>query len=199
MLGVADRPTDVADVAFIGGALPSRRVNRWRAGPEGGRTADHLVNGGRCALRGTRVRLAALRTSEVRPHPVFDRLVHELCRAQHIHCHRRYFRWPGLRQRIANPGHRPDDSCGAHLRPFNCHSSWVCLLQYLSFPRRIVLGVVSGARTTTPCSAWFVTGPKSQIPALGYTVICSRQYVSHNLGHGLNHAADITITERTAR
>ena len=106
LLGVADRPTDVADVAFIGawivvGALIGSLVFKV-----GGVPAD-AVDRRRRAHRGDRGRLAALGTPVLRAHPVAHRLVHELGGPQHIHRHCRHLRRPGLRQRPEDAGHRP--------------------------------------------------------------------------------------------
>ena len=52
MLGVADRPTDVADVAFIGGAITIGALIGSLVWKVGGDT-DHAVYGWWRALRGT--------------------------------------------------------------------------------------------------------------------------------------------------
>ena len=59
MLGVADRPTDVTDMAFVGAFDRHRRADR-RAGLQGGRGAAHAVDRRRRARRRDRRRLAAL-------------------------------------------------------------------------------------------------------------------------------------------
>ena len=105
MLGVADRPTDVTDMAFVGaaivvGALIGALVFKVAGAPH------HPVDRRRSADRGNCRRLAALGAPEVRPHSDAHRLVHELGRPQHLHRHRRHLRRSGLRQRSENAGRR---------------------------------------------------------------------------------------------
>jgi hypothetical protein len=73
MLGVADRPTDVADVAFIGagialGALVGSLVL------EGRRRADDAVDGRRRADRGPGLRLAG-KFETLSPFEIKDELI----------------------------------------------------------------------------------------------------------------------------
>ena len=105
MLGVADRPTDVTDMAFVGAVYRGRRADR-RAGLQGGRRAAHPVDRRRSAGLRDHRRMAALGAPEVRPHSDAHRLVHELGRPQHLHRHRRHLRRSGLRQRSENAGRR---------------------------------------------------------------------------------------------
>ena len=105
MLGVADRPTDVTDMAFVGAVYRDRRADRL-AGLQGGRRAAHPVDCRRRADRRDHRRLAALGAPDVRTHSDAHRLVHELGRPQHLHRHRRHLRRSGLRQRSENAGRR---------------------------------------------------------------------------------------------
>ena len=105
MLGVADRPTDVTDMAFVGAFDRHRRADR-RAGLHGGRGAAHAVDRRRRAHRRDRRRLAALGAPELRARPDADHLVHELGGLEHLHRHRRHLRRPGLHQRPEDAGHR---------------------------------------------------------------------------------------------
>ena len=105
MLGVADRPTDVTDMAFVGaaivvGALIGALVFKVAGAPITLSTAGGALIAGNCR------RLAALGAPEVRPHSDAHRLVHELGRPQHLHRHRRHLRRSGLRQRSENAGRR---------------------------------------------------------------------------------------------
>ena len=105
MLGVADRPTDVTDMAFVGaaivvGALIGALVFKVAGAP------ITLSTAGGALIAGNRRRLAALGAPEVRPHSDAHRLVHELGRPQHLHRHRRHLRRSGLRQRSENAGRR---------------------------------------------------------------------------------------------
>ena len=105
MLGVADRPTDVTDMAFVGaaivvGALIGALVFKVAGAP------ITLSTAGGALIAGNRRRLAALGAPEVRPHSDAHRLVHELGRPQHLYRHRRHLRRPGLRQRSENAGRR---------------------------------------------------------------------------------------------
>ena len=105
MLGVADRPTDVTDMAFVGaaivvGALIGALVFKVAGAPH------HPVDCRRSADRRNHRRMAALGAPEVRPHSDAHRLVHELGRPQHLHRHRRHLRRSGLRQRPENAGRR---------------------------------------------------------------------------------------------
>ena len=106
LLGVADRATDVTDMAFVGAVRRDRRPVRL-AGPQHRRRAADAVHGRRRARRGNHRRLAAVRPSELRPRPDADHLVHELGRPQHLHRHRRHLRRPGLRERLEDAGRRP--------------------------------------------------------------------------------------------
>ena len=60
------------------------------------------------------------------------------------------------------------------------------------FHDAIVLGVVSGARTTT--ASLGLVCDRAQQPdsrAWIHRNLCGRQHTAHDLGHGLDHAADI--------
>ena len=72
LLGVADRATDVTDMAFVGACDHDRRAVRL-AGPQRRRRAADAVHGRRRADRGNRRRLAAVRSSVLRAHPDADR------------------------------------------------------------------------------------------------------------------------------
>ena len=105
MLGVADRPTDVTDMAFVGaaivvGALIGALVFKVAGAPL------TLSTAGGALIAGNHRRMAALGAPEVRPHSDAHRLVHELGRPQHLHRHRRHLRRSGLRQRSENAGRR---------------------------------------------------------------------------------------------
>ena len=89
VLGVPDRPTDVADMAFVGaavtiGALIGALVLKVAGVPL------TLSTAGGALIAGHRVRLAPLDAPVLRAHPVLHRLVHELRRPQHLHRHRRH-------------------------------------------------------------------------------------------------------------
>ena len=58
------------------------------------------------------------------------------------------------------------------------------------FHDALMLGIVSGARTTTASLGLVCDMGKSQVPALGYTVTYAvGNTLAHDLGHGPHHAA----------
>ena len=105
MLGVADRPTDVTDMAFVGLFIVVGAPDRL-AGLQGGWRAAHPVDRRRSAGLRDHRRMAALGAPVVWTHSDAHRLVHELGRPQHLHRHRRHLRRSGLRQRSENAGRR---------------------------------------------------------------------------------------------
>ncbi len=105
LLGVADRATDVADVAFIGawivmGALIGSLVFKVSGVPLTLSTAGGALIAG---IVGGWLRSG---TPDLRAYPDAYRLVHELGRPQHLHRHRRHLRWPGFHQRPEDTGRR---------------------------------------------------------------------------------------------
>ncbi len=192
MLGVPDRATDVADVAFIGagiavGALIGALV--WKVA---GVPLDAL-NRGRGAHLRNYLRLDTLSASEVRPHPDIHSLVHELRRSQHLHRHRRYLGRPGLREWLKDTGYRPvpvgssgNDcaSCDWHVRrqvhfPFpRCSYTWHRFRRayHHSFARP---GLRPGGKP----------GSRAGI----HRNVRRGQHAAYDLGHGAHHVSFIMI------
>ncbi len=110
-LGVVDRVTDVADVAFIGIAITIGATGR-RLCLEGRRRSAHAVNVRRRADRGPVLRMVALGEAEVRADSDPDTLVHEFGRLERLHRHRRHFVGTELRRRPAEAWLQPV-RCGA--------------------------------------------------------------------------------------
>jgi Predicted permease len=167
MLGVADRPTDVTDMAFVGaaivvGALIGALVFKVAGAPLTLSTAGGALIAGIVAA-------GCARSPEVRPHSDAHRLVHELGRPQHLYRHRRHLRRSGLRQRPENAGRRSlPVGRGRHHGPLILG---MFVAKYVfRFHDALNLGIVSGARTTTASLGLVCDQAKSQIPALGYTV-----------------------------
>ncbi len=106
MLGVADRPSDVADVAFIGWRHHVGGAGRRRGAPRRWRAAD-AFDRRRCADCRYRVWLAALRSAHLRTDSVLDRVVHELGRAERLYRGGRHLRRARFRRRTAEAGHQP--------------------------------------------------------------------------------------------
>ena len=167
-LGVPDRPTDVADVAFIGVGDHARRADR-RAGLEGRRGAADAVDRRRRADRRDRVRLAALGAPVLRAHPVSTVW---------------FMNSVGLNIFIAIVGISAGPGFvnglktqGVSLFLWGAVATTVPLIlgmfigKYVfRFHDALLLGVVSGARTTTASLGLVCDRAKSQVPALGYTV-----------------------------
>ena len=105
LLGVPDRPSDVADVAFIGCQHHDRRTDR-RAGMESGGSAADSFDCRRCAHRRACRRVVAIGASHFWPYPNLDRLVHEFRRTQHFHRCGRHLRRSGFREWFEDTGHR---------------------------------------------------------------------------------------------
>ena len=121
LLGVPDRPSDVADVAFIGASITIGALI-GALGMESGRSAADAVDSWRCAHRRSCRRVVAIGAPQVRPHSNIDRLVHELGRTQHFHRCGRHLGRPGFRERFEDTGHRTvlmgssGDNCAAYSR-----------------------------------------------------------------------------------
>jgi putative transport protein len=63
------------------------------------------------------------------------------------------------------------------------------------FHDALTLGIVSGSRTTTASLGLVCDQAKSQVPALGYTVTTAgRQHAADDLGHGPDHSAVVNGT-----
>ena len=138
LLGVADRPTDVADVAFIGGAIAlgafvGALVLKIRRG------ASDIVDRRRRAHRRSRVWLAALSTPTIRAHPIPHRVVHELGGFEHLHCSGGHLGRPGLREWAQDAGHQ-SVSVGRAGDHGATHFGYVRWQVHLPFPRRALAG-----------------------------------------------------------
>ncbi len=99
-LGVADRPSDVADVAFIGAAIAIGALIGALVYKIGDVPFTLSTSGGSVDL-GALLRLAALRAAEIRTNTDIDGLVHEFGRPQCLHRRSRHLLRPRLRCRPA--------------------------------------------------------------------------------------------------
>ncbi len=163
-LGVLDRPTDVADVAFIGGAI----------------TIGALVGALVWKVAGIPLTLSTAGGA---------RLVHEFGRPQHLHRGGRHLGRAGLRQRPQDAGHRPVP-VGRRGDDDPPDSRDVRRQVHLSVPRRAPArhrfrcahdhGV---ARPGLRCR------PQPGAGARLHRHLRRRQHAAHDLGHGHHHAA----------
>ena len=190
-LGVPDRATDVADVAFIGWRGHARRADR-RAGLEGRRGAADAVHRRRRPHLGARVRLAALDAPVLRAHPVVHRVVHELGRPEHLHRHRRDLGRPGIRERPQDAGHQPvpvghrgdDDPAD----PRDVHRQ-----VRVPLPRRHpARGRLRSADHDGVARHGLRSGPQPGARARVHRHLRHRQHAPHDLGYGHHHAAVVT-------
>ena len=168
-MGFADRPSDVADVAFIGagiaiGALVGALTLKVGTVPltlstAGGALIAGLVCGWLRSVHPT-----------LRTHPAGRGVVHELGRAERVHRRRRHH-LPGRASWRGCSSSASACSCGASSRP-RCRSSLGMFIgnYVFRFHPAILLGAVAGARTTTAALGMVCEAAKSQVPALGYTV-----------------------------
>ena len=148
MLGVADRPSDVADVAFIGGAIAlgaliGALVFKVGGAPltlstAGGALISGLVFGWLRSVKPTFGRI-----------PSSTAMVHELGRAQRLHRGRRDLGWPGLRRWTAKPGHQPVPV--GHRCHVGAADSWQCTWG-------------SSCSASTPRSCWAVAPEPARQP-----------------------------------
>ena len=170
LLGVADRPTDVTDMAFVGaaivvGGLIGALVFKVAGVPltlstAGGALIAGIIGGW---LRSVRPKFGRI--------PTPYRLVHELGRPQY-----RFIAIPSAFRRVralstASKRRGSASSCGAPA-PLRCRWFSACSLPstFSNLHDALTLGIVSGARTTTASLGLVCDQAKSQIPALGYTV-----------------------------
>jgi putative transport protein len=168
MLGVADRPTDVADVAFLGGAITVGALVGalvWKAGgvpltlsTAGGALIAGLIFGW---LRST--------------HPFFGRIPSSTVWFMNSVGLNVFIAVVGI---SAGPGFvRGLQTQGISLFLWGIVATSLPLIlamfagKYLfRFDPAIVLGCCAGARTTTAALGMVCEQAKSQVPALGYTV-----------------------------
>ena len=188
LLGVADRATDVTDMAFVGafvviGALFGSLVLNVGGVPltlstAGGALIAGIIGGW---LRSVRPSL--------RPHPDADHLVHELGRPQHLHRHRRHLRRPGLRQWPEDAGRRPvpvgrardDGPAGAR----DVHRQVPVPLPRRAHARhRLRLAHDHGV-----ARPGLRSGQEPGAGARLHRDLCRRQHAAHDLGHGPDHSA----------
>jgi putative transport protein len=168
VVGHADRPSDVADVAFIGAAITLGALIGALVFKVGGVPLTLSTAGG-ALISGLVFGWLALGASRLRPHSQLDRLVHELRRPQHIHRRCRHLRRPGFVKGLQTQG------VGLFL--WGAFATTIPLIlamfagKYMfRFDPAILLGACAGARTTTAALGMICETAKSQVPALGYTV-----------------------------
>ncbi|HEV8412159.1 MAG TPA: aspartate-alanine antiporter [Bryobacteraceae bacterium] len=168
MLGVADRPTDVADVAFIGGAITIGALIGALVWKVGGLPITLSTAGG--AL------LAGIVFGWLRSvHPKFGRIPPSTVWFMNSVGLNIFIAIVGI---SAGPGFVNGlRTQGIGLFLWGALATTVPLIlgmfiaKYIfRFHDAIVLGVISGARTTTASLGLVCDRAKSQIPALGYTV-----------------------------
>jgi len=168
MLGVADRPTDVADVAFIGGAITIGALIGALVWKVGGLPITLSTAGG--AL------LAGIVFGWLRSvHPKFGRIPPSTVWFMNSVGLNIFIAIVGI---SAGPGFVNGlRTQGIGLFLWGALATTLPLVlgmfiaKYLfRFHDAIVLGVISGARTTTASLGLVCDRAKSQIPALGYTV-----------------------------
>jgi putative transport protein len=168
MLGVADRPTDVADVAFIGGAITIGALIGALVWKVGGLPITLSTAGG--AL------LAGIVFGWLRSvHPKFGRIPPSTVWFMNSVGLNIFIAIVGI---SAGPGFVNGlQTQGAGLFLWGALATSVPLIlgmfigKYIfRFHDAVVLGVISGARTTTASLGLVCDRAKSQIPALGYTV-----------------------------
>ena len=191
LLGVADRATDVTDMAFVGafvviGALFGSLVLNIGGVPltlstAGGALIAGIVGGWLRSVRPT-----------LRTHPDADHLVHELGRPQHLHRHRRHLRRPGLRQRPEDAGRRPVP-VGRARDDHPAGPRDVRRQVRVPLPRRAHarhhLRVAHDDGLARPGVR---SGEEPGAGARLHRDLRRRQHDSHDLGHGPDHAALVT-------
>ena len=195
VLGVLDRPSDVADVAFIGaaitlGALVGAIVLRISGVPLTISTA-----GGVSHFR-TDLWLATLGEAVIRPHPVIYFVVHELGRLERLHRRDRHYGGTRFRRRITESrdqlvhlGHHRD--LGA-IDPGGVFGKI-----------RIPLRSGSLARLLRRCP-YNDGGPRHDLrkrpkPGSGtglHRDLCGGQHTAHDMGDGRRHAGQLSSTKR---
>ena len=168
MLGVADRPTDVADVAFIGGAITIGALIGALVWKVGGLPITLSTAGG--AL------FAGLVFGWLRSvHPKFGRIPPSTVWFMNSVGLNIFIAIVGI---SAGPGFvngLRTQGIGLFLWGALATTAPLVLGMFIAkyifrFHDAIVLGVISGARTTTASLGLVCDRAKSQIPALGYTV-----------------------------
>jgi putative transport protein len=168
MLGVADRPTDVADVAFIGGAITIGALVGALVWKVGGIPITLSTAGG--AL------FAGLIFGWLRSvHPTFGRIPSSTVWFMNSVGLNIFIAVVGI---SAGPGFVNGlKTQGVGLFLWGAVATTVPLILGLfiakyvfRFHDALVLGVVSGARTTTASLGLICDRAQSQVPALGYTV-----------------------------
>ena len=150
-IGVVDRPSDIADVAFIGAAIAiGALVGCLRL--QGRRHSTDVVHVGRRTHFRTRIRLAAVGASDLWTDPVVDCVVHELGRPEHIHRRGRHIVRPGFCRRPAATGVQPVPvGHRGHNRTFG--SGDVCRQVCVPVPPGHSAGVLLW-RSNHDCFAW---------------------------------------------
>ena len=190
MLGVADRPTDVADVAFIGGAITIGALIGalvWKVGgvpitlsTAGGALFAGLVFGWLRSVRPTfgRIPPSTVWFMNSVGLNIFIAIVGISA-------------GPGFVNGLQDAGHRPVP-VGRRLR-LRCLLSSVCSSPSTSSASttRLCSASFPGRAPRLLRSAWFATGPQPGPGARLHRNLRSRQHTSHDLGHGLDHAAEL--------
>ena len=168
-LGYADRPTDVTDVAFVGGAIAIGALIGALVYNVGDVPLTLSTSGG-ALISGLFFGWLRSVQPDLRAHPVTGGVVHEFGRPQRVHRRRRHLVRAGLRGRPAATRIQPV-SLG-HCRDDRAPDLGdVCRkVSVFKFHPAILLGCCSGARTTTASLGMINDRAKSQIPGLGYTV-----------------------------
>ena len=190
-LGVADRPSDIADVAFIGaaiaiGALVGAFVYKVGDIPltlstSGGALISGLVFGWLRSVHPT------LRTDSV-----IDGVVHEFGRPEHLHRGGRHLVGAGLCRRPAATRLQPVP-VGHFRHDRAADSGHVCREICVPVPPRHSVGLLLG-RTHDDRLAWHDQRPRQEPDSRAwlYRYLCGREHSADCLGHGPCVADDVT-------